>query len=189
MKTKSALIIVILVLLAACVKETYDTSKISDKMAFSPGIVLSVAKGEINLRDIVKENDTLFFDDANLLKLLFRSDSIIEFAVDDLTDLDDTFDYSGEYEIGELSIDSFGDTTTLTLDYLSTFFAPALRAQFVSLDDGSPHPFPAFPSTGIGILPLPLFTGFEWAICSEGQIEVSVKITFRRLLPELPLQY
>ncbi len=175
MKTKVILLLMILTLSISCVKETYDMSRLDETIKISPGLVLSVAKGEINLKDIVKENDTLFFDDANLLKLVFRSDSVIEFGIDDLGSLDDTFDFSGEYEIGDLQISDFGDTIPVTLNQISTFFAPALRAQFVSLDDGSPHLFPAFPSTGLGSLPVPLFSGFEWAIFSTGTIGVSVK--------------
>lgn len=76
------IVLVSFLLLSSCVKETYDMDKLSGEAALNPGLVMSAVKGEVTLSDIVEPNDTLIFDNE-LLKLVFRKDSVLNFGLDD----------------------------------------------------------------------------------------------------------
>jgi len=78
--------IIMFLLGTGCVKETYDMNKLSKEAHISPTIGLAAVKGDISIKDIVKANDTLQFDENNLVKLVFRKDSVINLTIADFTD-------------------------------------------------------------------------------------------------------
>lgn len=80
MKTKlqGLIFLVLLFLMAACVKETYDMNKLSSKVHLTPSMVLAAIKGEIALSDMVKSNDTVVFDQNNFVKVIFKEDDVID---------------------------------------------------------------------------------------------------------------
>lgn len=83
MRHKTVFIVLLsFLVLSSCVKETYDMDKLSGEAALNPGLVISAVKGEVTLSDIVEPNDTLVFDNE-LLKLVFRKDSLINFGLGD----------------------------------------------------------------------------------------------------------
>ncbi len=75
----------IIAVLAAggCVKETYDMKKLSKKAHLSPTFAVSAVKGEISLEDIIKANDTVVFDQDNLVKIVFRIDTVLDLTMSD----------------------------------------------------------------------------------------------------------
>ncbi len=80
MKTKlpGLIILLLLFLMAACVKETYDMNKLSTKAHLTPSMALAAIKGEISLSDMVKSNDTVVFDQNNFVKVIFKEDDVID---------------------------------------------------------------------------------------------------------------
>jgi hypothetical protein len=79
MKIKSIIfILMILVLLVpGCIKETYNMNMLSKKAHLSPTVALSAVKGDISFSDAVKPNDTLVFDQNKLVTFIFKMDSIV----------------------------------------------------------------------------------------------------------------
>ena len=53
--------------IAGCVKDTYNMSMLSKQTHLSPNMAISAVKGSFSLKDIVKTNDTILFDQNNLL--------------------------------------------------------------------------------------------------------------------------
>lgn len=157
-----------------CIKETYDLDKVSEKAQFSPSVFVPVFKGTAAFGDFVRENDTVVFGDDKFVRLIFREDSVIDIDLDDLYDLNDLVDYNEYYQLGELEIDPFTGSFGLTLSQITQNFSTSLRDQFALLDDGSPHPFPQFPETPLGIQPFPDFSNFEEAVFSSGYIDIEL---------------
>jgi len=171
---KSRLILfIVLTAMVSCVKETYDMDKFSDRIHLSPAWVISAVKGDISLKDILEPNDTIVFDEDDFVRIVFREDSILDFKMADFYDLNDMVAFSEAYQIGDLNLAPFQGTIGYTLDQISTFFNPALRAQLVAFDDGSTHNFPPFPATSLGERNYSLFTNFEYATFSAGSIDIS----------------
>ena len=173
---KTAFLIVILAALlsASCVKETYDMDRLSEQVSLSPTWGISAVSGRVTLSDLVKPNDTILFDETNQLKFFFRKDSVVDLRIDDLIDLSDLFSFTDTYTLGPVKMANTVTLLNLTLDQISSYFSPALRAQFVALDDGSPHPFPAFPSTNTGSHTMSSFANFEFAVFSEGTLTIKI---------------
>jgi hypothetical protein len=156
-----------------CIKETYDMNMLSKKGHLSPTVAISAVKGDISLSDIIETNDTVIFDENNLVKIVFKEDSVVDLTLENFYDLDEMFTYNEGYTLGELSINPFMETIGFTLDQISSLFDPALRAQFVALD-GTTNPFPDFPLTDLGETSIPLASNFEYATFSEGSLDIIV---------------
>lgn len=76
-------LIIVLTVTQSCVKTTVNLDKISDRFSLEPSYVIAAVKGDVNLGDIVEPNDTVFFDDLGLMKIVFSEDSIINYGVSD----------------------------------------------------------------------------------------------------------
>lgn len=175
---KSAVLLLLVALSYGCVKETYDMERLSKRGQLSPTIVIPAFRGSVVLSDAVKQSDTVVYDPDKFVRLVFAKDSVINLEIDDFIDLADLVSFSKSYTMGELKIDNFQGTTGFSLDEVSRNFTPELRNQFVSLDDGATHPFPAFPSTSVGTKTFSAFPNFQHAVFSEGFLDISVTNTF-----------
>jgi hypothetical protein len=176
MKRLWLLLLIITVLSAGgCVKDTLDTDMLSMKVHLSPTIAIAAIKGDVSLGDAVKANDTIIYDQDNFVRIVFKEDSIIDMKLKDFYDLNDMVSYTQIYKMGELAISPFSSTMSFTLNQISLKFSPALRNQFVALNDGLNHPFPAFPSTDLGESPFTAFTNFQNAVFKSGFLDISVK--------------
>lgn len=71
--------------LPGCVKDTYNMKMLSKQATLSPTLEISAVKGDISLSDIVKTNDTVTFDQNNLVVLVFKKDSFINLKLTDFS--------------------------------------------------------------------------------------------------------
>jgi hypothetical protein len=197
-KTAFLLVILMALLTASCVKETYDMDRLSEQVSLSPTWGVSAVQGSVTLEDLIKANDTVMFDELSQLKFFFRKDSVIDLSIDDLIDLSDLFSFTDSYTLGAVKMANSTTSFNLTLNQISSHFTPALRAQFLALDDGSPHPFPAFPSTNTGSHTMPSYANFEFVVFSEGTLTIKltnnltaplsgVKVTLRNSVDNSPI--
>jgi hypothetical protein len=122
---------------------------------------------------MVKTNDTVIFDQNKLVKLVFKEDSVINLKLANFYDFNNIVSFSQTYPIGELSLAPFQYVNGFTLKKISSNFSLPLQAVFTALDDGSPHAFPAFPSTDLGETTFS-FTNFENAVFKSGFMDISV---------------
>ncbi|MDQ1296141.1 MAG: hypothetical protein QG611_119, partial [Bacteroidota bacterium] len=159
---------------SGCIKETYDLDTFSEKAHLSPTFVISAVRGDISLSDLIEPNDTVFFDENDLLKIVFREDSVIDFRMEDYYDLNDMVSFDQTYPIGDLSIEPFMGTMNFTLDEISQQLSPAERALFVALN-GTTNNLPPIPPANIGTKTYDAFLTFEYASFSEGSIDIFVK--------------
>ncbi|MGE5420961.1 MAG: hypothetical protein ACM3UT_12295 [Chloroflexota bacterium] len=168
----------VVVLASGCVKETYDMEKLSHKAELSPTIVIPAFKGTALLSDAVKESDTVIYDSDKFVRLVFRKDSAINIGLQDYLNVNDLVTFSDTYTIGEIMISPFQGTMGFTLDEVSRNFSSALRNQFETLDDGSNHPFPSFPSVNAGSKTFSAFPNFQNAVFASGFLDISIKNNF-----------
>lgn len=173
-----AVLLLGIVLSHGCVKDTYDMEKLSKRGQLSPTIGIPAFKGSVVLSDAIKQSDTVIYDSDKFVRLVFAKDSVISLGIDDFIDLSDLVSFSKSYTVGEMKIDDFQGTMAFTLDEVSRIFTPVLRNQFVSLDDGSNHPFPAFPSTPIGTKTFSAFPNIQHAVFSAGFLDISITNNF-----------
>lgn len=158
-----------------CIKDTYDMKMVSKKMQLNPTIAISAIKGDISLNDLVQWGDTVMFDQNNLVKVIFKEDSILNLKVADFYDVNDMVSFNQSYAIGDMSIAPVQGNLKYTLDQISQHFSPALRNQFLALNDGSAHQFPSFPSVDLGEITFSSFTNFENAVFKSGFLDISIE--------------
>jgi len=162
-------------IMSGCIKETYDLNKLSKKIEISPAFSFPVATGDVKIEDIVKPGDTVRFDSDKFIRLFIRKDSVFNLKLEDFYDFSDMVSFESGYVFGEIMMSDFQNTLKLTLNTISMYFSPALRAQFLLLADGGYHDFPAFPNTDVGEHTFTMLAGFENVHLSSGTIEISVK--------------
>ncbi len=110
MRRKAVFIVLFTFLvLTSCVKESYDMDKLSGEVALNPSIVLSAVKGEVTLSDLVEPNDTIIFDNE-LLKLVFREDSVINYGVTDFYTPFPVVSFEKTTPIASISVNDIRDT-------------------------------------------------------------------------------
>lgn len=87
MKKKNLLFVFILIIISGthCIKETYNMDMFSKKMHLKPGMAISAVKGNASLNDLIHTNDTVVFDQNQLLRLIFRRDSIVDLKLNDFS--------------------------------------------------------------------------------------------------------
>ncbi len=170
-------IVFIIVVFAAysCQKDNYDMNKLSKNAVLSPTMAISAVKGGVSLSDMIKANDTVVFDQNKFVKLVFKKDSVINLKLADFYNLTNMVAYSQTYAMGDLSIDPFQATYGYTLGQISSNFSVALKNQFITLDNGTPHPFPGFPAVNMGEKTFTGITNFQSAVFKSGFLDITIK--------------
>jgi len=176
MKRREILLISIIMVLitAACIKETYNMDKLSDKGSFSPTLALAAIKGDISLTDMIKASDTVVFGADKSVKIVFKEDTAIFLDLKDMYNFDDMVTFSDSYTIGPITLANFQGNVDFTLNQIvQSFSSPALKATFLALN-GTTQPFPSFPSTTLPETSIASFPNFKSAVFKSGFIDISV---------------
>jgi transcription antitermination factor NusG len=87
-KIKRSLLFILLTAvlsIVGCIKDTYNLTMLSKKAHLSPTLAISAVKGDISFADVVKQNDTVRFDQNQLVTLVFKQDSIIDMKPSDFS--------------------------------------------------------------------------------------------------------
>jgi LysM repeat protein len=107
-------IIILVLIMAGCIKETYDMSRLSTWTKFSPTLAMAAATGNVSIRDIVKPNDTVVFDNDNFIHFVFKKDSVIDFRLNDYADFNNlaALSFKKGYPISPVPIFNIKDTAS-----------------------------------------------------------------------------
>ena len=161
------LIFMFILIIAGCIKETYNMNKLSDKIKYAPSLSVVAATGNISLSDIVKPNDTVRFDGTKFVNIVLKKDSVINMKLADYFDLSNMVSFSKGYKLGNLKLDDFQSTISFPLSSFSSSIAPPpVNGFFI------------FPPFGTINLPNTVFNGinnFQNAVFFSGTITISVK--------------
>src|SRR5664279_3367185 len=76
-------LMIMFLLITGCVKDTYNMSMLSKQTHLAPNMAISAMNGSFSLKDIVKTNDTIMFDQNKLLLLVFTKNSIVDLKLSD----------------------------------------------------------------------------------------------------------
>ena len=173
-KIFNTIIILMVLYLSGCIKETYDLNKLSEEVQISPVFAFPVATGDLTFADILKPNDTVRYESDNFVKIVVRKDSVVFLKLEDYYDFSNLVSYKKGFELGDVEINDFQTSTTLKLNDIIQYFSPTLRQQFIDLDDGQPHDFPSFPVTDLGEHSFPVIVSFENVLFGSGILQIGV---------------
>ena len=167
-------LIITLIALTGCMKETYDMKRLSKLAQLSPTLAMSAANGQITLSDLIEPNDTIVFGPDKFIKIVFGKDSVVNFKMTDLYDLNDMVYFSKTYTIGEVQLNSFNTIENFTLRQIANNLAEPYKTTFLTLDNTN-SVFPPFPSVNLTETVFPLIPNLEYATFSSGTLEFSLK--------------
>lgn len=173
-KSLTLILILSVILVIGCIKETYDMNKVSGKGHFSPTFAFIAVKGDVSFSDLVKSGDTIVFDENKFVKVVFRKDSVINLRLKDFFDLDDMVSFNQSYQLGVLSLGSFQGSLSVSLNQITQNMSTSLSNQIRALDDGVAHIFPPFPSVNLGERAFSVFPNFDNAVFQSGYLDISV---------------
>ncbi|HLP72774.1 MAG TPA: hypothetical protein VK155_07725 [Bacteroidales bacterium] len=171
-KTLFAVLFSALFIFGGCIKETYEMDKLSEKKQISPSWTLPVFRGNITMSDALKNLDTAVYDNDKFIRLIFKQD--FRKGINEFYDTENMISFNDSYTLGDVTIDPFQGIISMTLDQISQKFSSTLRNTFVTLDDGSQHQFPQFPSVSMPISAFSTFTNLQSATFSSGYLDLSV---------------
>ena len=103
-------------LTAACIKDTYDMDMVSKKMHLTPSFNIAAVKGDISLSDMVTPNDTLIFDQNNLVKIVLTQDSIFDLTISDFLAYNKKTTSEGGKGFGQLMASFEPDSINLEIE-------------------------------------------------------------------------
>src|SRR5512133_3374077 len=167
-------LIILMLAIGGCVKDTYDMKKLSKKAQLSPSLAISAAKGEITLDDILKPSDTIVFDQDKFIKIVFEDDSVIDFQLDDMYDFSDMIYFSRSYEIGNVDLNPFNTLRNFMLREIVNSLSEPYKTTFTALDNTN-SAFPPFPAVTLAETVFPMITSIEYATFASGTLEFSLK--------------
>jgi hypothetical protein len=160
------LLLIIVLIISGCIKETYNMNKLSNKINYSPSLSIVAANGNISLSDIVKPNDTVRFDGTKFVNIVLKKDSVINMKLADYFDLSNMVSFSKGYKLGNLKLDPFSSSISIPLSSFSSSITPSpVNGLFI------------FPPFGTINLPNTAFNGinnFQNAVFFSGTITISV---------------
>lgn len=163
--------VLFLAVVTSCVKETYEMDKLSSRIGYKAGYIFPGASGSVTLSDLIEEDDTLFFDEAGLLKMVFRQDSVFNINLEEFIEFGELGGFSEEYTIGDLGLDDVNVDVMATLGEIVDYMG--MGATFEPLD-GATAPFPPIPGGEAGTYTFEPFTGLTEAELESGLLTLSV---------------
>ena len=120
----------LVLMIAGCVKETYNMNTLSKQAHISPTWAISAVKGDVQFSDMVKASDTVVFDQNKLVTLVFRKDSVVDLKLSDFakgtvvktaTIDPGTFDLNIEDIFSHITGDFLMESPVIKFNYINSF--------------------------------------------------------------------
>jgi hypothetical protein len=166
-------ILLLLVVINSCVKETYDMDKLSTQASVDIRVSVPVVKGSLTLGNAIESTDTLQFLEDNSIKIVFKEDSLFTFDVSEILDIPEQDEQNKSFQLGALELADFSGSGSISLDKISAGFPPALRATLQALD-GTTSPFPAIPPLPGDSITISSFDNFFQVEFGSGTITMTI---------------
>jgi hypothetical protein len=126
MRSIPIILMIMIFLIPGCIKDTYNMKMLSKKAHLSPTYAISAVKGDISFSDMVKQNDTVVFDQNKLVTLVFKKDSIVDLKLTDFTKA--TIIKTATIEPGSIDLDIKDFLNHITGDF--QFSNPSIKFSY-----------------------------------------------------------
>ena len=95
------------VLLYSCVEDNFDLDKLSDQIELRPAFVVPVATGSFTLANAIKPGENVEFDPDNLIRIVFREDSVIYIQASELLEIPPQDPVARIFNLNPIVLDDF----------------------------------------------------------------------------------
>ena len=159
---------------SSCVEDNFDFDKLSDQVELRPTYVVPIASGTLTLANALnKEDENIDWGSDNLVRLIFREDSVIYITASELLEIPQQSPVSKLFNLGPILLDDFDQSRSILLDELKDNMDPALQT-FFETNDGQNEIFPAIGPVSMGSYTASLIEDFEYVYFTTGDLEVSL---------------
>lgn len=157
----------------SCVEDNFDLDKLSDQIELRPAFVVPVATGSLTLANAIKPSENVVFDPDNLVRIIFREDSVIYIAASELFEFPEQSSVSKVFNLGSLMLEDFGQYKIIELGDMKENMNPALKSFFED-NDGMETIFPVVGPSAMGSYNLEVFNDFDYIHFTEGTLQLWV---------------
>ncbi len=166
----------ILLLLGSCIKDNFDTERLSDRISYRPSFVIPLAKGSLTLGNLLEPDDSLiFFDADNSIRLVIREDSIFSVSFEDVLKIPLPESASRQFPVTPVPLDPFNSTSVINLeDLVEPGRIGDPEASTIHGSAGSTIHFPSVPEQSIGSFPADPLVDIDFARFTQGEVEMTV---------------
>jgi len=166
--------LLLLAMLPACIKDSFDFSKMSDSVHYSPSVGLPLAYTSLTLSKLVKERkDTVEFN-GDTIRFVYHKDTLFSFMVDQVYKISEQQLAQKKFDLGILKLADVSLDKGVTLSQILNSQTPSI-------------PFPPSGQQAI-FLPIPLinagkydyeaFTTFSKVTFADGTLSVTFANNF-----------
>lgn len=161
----------------SCIEDNFDFEKLSDQIEMRPAFVVPVATGSLTLANAIKPGENVEFDPDNLIRIVFREDSVIYIQASELLEIPPQDPISRVFNLNPIVLDDFDQERSILLGELKDNMESGLK-NFFEVNDGSNAVFPSIGPVAMGSYDVDLIEDFEYVYFSEGTLEVTLTNNF-----------
>jgi hypothetical protein len=165
------------VLLYSCVEDNFDLDKLSDQIELRPAFVVPVATGSLTLANAIKPGENVEFDPDNLIRIVFREDSVIYLQASELLEIPPQDPVARTFNLNPIVLDDFEQGRSILLGELKDNMESGLK-NFFEVNNGNNAVFPSIGPVAMGSYDVDLIEDFEYVYFSEGTLEITVTNNF-----------
>jgi len=182
-------IISVMIAIGACVKETYDMSKLSTKVDLRPGMALPVAHGNITIGDLIPTSDTIQLQDDSSLVLSIEMDTLFSMKANEVITIEDEDigeAINSEYAIEDFSLDDIHVKASVSLVELANNLENTSDGDAIIAANNTTT-FPSIPQQSAGTYEGNDSKKYDYTTYSEGDFNLTFKNTLTTTIDEITI--
>jgi hypothetical protein len=161
------------VFMYSCIEDNFDLDKLSDQIELRPAFVVPVATGTLTLANAIKPGENVVYDPDNLVRIIFREDSVIYIQASELLEIPLQDPVAKVFNLNPIILDDFEQERSILLGELKDNMESSLK-NFFEVNDGSNAVFPSIGPVAMGSYNVDLIEDFEYVYFSQGTLEVTL---------------
>lgn len=160
-------------LLFSCIGDNFNLDKLSDQVELRPTFVVPVATGSLTLANAIKPGENVVFDPDNLIRVIFKKDSVIYKTASELLEIPVQDPVVKVFNLTPLILNDFSQTRSVLLGELKDNMESSLKSFFED-NDGNNAIFPVVGPSSMGSYNVNLIDDFDYVYFTEGVLEVNL---------------
>ena len=174
-KLMSVPLVILILLLASCIKDNLDFDILSDRISYNPTLLLPLAHGNLTLGNLLEHDDsTVFFDADNTITLVFREDSVFSVTLNEMLELPLPDPIFRTFRTDPVRLDDFSTLTSISLgDIAGRINEP--EASVIQNAEGNTAVFPQVPRQDPGGMATAVLENLEYVLFASGELEMTAR--------------
>jgi hypothetical protein len=168
-------LVILIMLLASCIKDNLDFEILSDRISYSPTLLLPLAHGNLTLGNLLEPDDsTVFFDADNTITLVFREDSVFYVTLNEMLALPLPDPIFRTFKTDPVTMDDFSTISSISLGEITNRINEP-EASVIKNAEGNTAVFPQVPRQDPGGMATVVLEDLEYVLFAGGELELTAR--------------